>query len=90
MCLQAFTTYPSLVNSGLVNHVLYRVWLIAQDSVGNVQTALSSVTVMTMRTTPPQFESLLVQYNPPSSVYVEVALQPMLCLAYTRHARFGH
>ena len=76
-CLQAFTNYTSVVDSGLVNQVLYRVWLIARDSLGNTQTALSSVTVKTVRTTPPNFEELLVQWNPPSSVYIEVAF-PLL------------
>ena len=70
--MQAFTNYTILVNNGLVNQVLYRVWLIAKDSLGNRQTTLSSVTVMTARTTPPSFQQLLVQYNAPSSVYIEV------------------
>ena len=71
--VQAFTNYTILVNHGLVNQVLYRVWLIAKDSLGNRQTALSSVTVMTVRTTPPSFQQLLVQYNAPTSVYIEVS-----------------
>ena len=70
--LQAFTNYTSTVNQGLQNQVVYRVWLIAQDALGNTQTALSSVTVETMRTTPPVLENLLVQFNAPSSVYIEV------------------
>lgn len=45
----------------------------AKDSLGNEQTTLSSVTVKTVRTTPPVFQELLVQYNAPASVYVEVS-----------------
>lgn len=70
--LQAFTSYNSTVDQNLTNQVVYRVWLVAKDSLGNEQTALSSVTVKTVRTTPPVFQELLVQYNAPTSVYVEV------------------
>ena len=70
--LQAFTSYNSTVNQGLQDQVVYRVWLVAEDSLGNVQTALSSVTVETVRTTPPHFEEIIIQYNAPASVYVEV------------------
>jgi hypothetical protein len=62
------------VNQGLQNQVVYRVWLVAEDSLGNVQTALSSVTVKTVRTTPPNFEEIVVQYTAPTSVYVEVGI----------------
>ena len=51
---------------------MYRVWLVAKDSLDNEQTTLSIVTVKTVRTTPPVYQELLVQYNAPSSVYVEV------------------
>ena len=71
--MQAFTNSNSLV-SGLTNQGLYTVWLVAKDSLGNTQTALSSVNVKTVRTTPPSFEGLVVQYNPPTSVYIEVTL----------------
>ena len=70
--LQAYTNATGVVNQNLQNQVVYKVWLIAKDALGNVQTALSSVTVKTVRTAPPFFEELLVQYNAPSSVYVEV------------------
>ncbi len=79
--LQAYTNYTSLVNQGLENQVVYRVWLVAEDSLGNVQTALSSVTFTTVRTTPPSFEELIVQYNAPTSFYIEVR-----CVAWTRLA----
>ena len=84
--LQAFTNRTSLVNQNLANQVLYRVWLVAQDSRGNNQTALSSVTVKTVRTTPPFFQELLVEFNPPSSVYVEVMPTPLMF----SHAKGGH
>ena len=79
--LQAFINYTSLVDQGLQNKVTYRVWLIAKDSLGNVQTALSSVTLTTVRTTPPSFEELLVEYNAPTSVYVEVCR----CVCHPAH-----
>lgn len=60
------------MNQGLQDQVVYRVWLVAEDSLGNVQTALSSVTVETVWTTPPTFEEIIIQYNAPTSVYVEV------------------
>ena len=72
LLLQAFTSYNSTVAQNLTNQVVYRVWLVAKDSLGNEQTMLTSVTVKTVRTTPPVFQELLVQYNAPSSVYVEV------------------
>lgn len=72
LVLQAYTNYTSFVDQGLANQVVYRVWLVAEDSLGNVQTALSSVTVTTVRTTPPVFDELVVQYNAPTSFYVEV------------------
>ena len=72
LLLQAFTSYNSTVDQNLTNQVLYRVWLVAKDSLGNEQTTLSTVAVKTVRTTPPVFQELLVQYNAPSSVYVEV------------------
>ena len=72
LSLQAFTNYTILVDQNLANQVVYRVWLVARDSLGNEQTALSSVRVKTVRTTPPAFQELLVQYNAPTSVYVEV------------------
>ncbi len=72
LTVQAFTNYTSTVNQGLQDQVVYRVWLVAEDSLGNVQTALSSVTVTTVRTTPPTFEEIIIQYNAPTSVYVEV------------------
>lgn len=72
LLLQAFTSYNSTVDQNLNNQVVYRIWLVAQDALGNNQTALSSVTVKTVRTTPPVFQELLVEYNAPSSVYVEV------------------
>ena len=99
--LQAFTNYSSTVNQGLQNQVVYRVWLVAEDALGNVQTSLSSVTVKTMRTTPPLLEYLLVQYNAPSSVYIEVCFSlvagncpAQLAISQSRvllcyHASFG-
>ena len=72
--MQAFTNYTSKVDQNLANQVVYRVWLVAKDSLDNEQTALSSVTVKTARTTPPAFQELLVEYNAPSSVYVEVGI----------------
>lgn len=75
--LQAFTNYTSKVDQNLADQVVYRVWLVAKDSLNNEQTALSSVTVTTVRTTPPAFQELLVEYNAPSSVYVEVSAPHM-------------
>lgn len=75
--LQAFTNYTSKVDQNLANQVVYRVWLVAKDSLNNEQTALSSVTVKTVRTAPPAFQELLVEYNAPSSVYVEVSARHM-------------
>lgn len=74
LMLQAFTNYTSKVDQNLANQVVYRVWLVAKDSLDNEQTALSSVTVKTVRTTPPAFQELLVEYNAPSSVYIEVSI----------------
>ncbi|KAL0035306.1 hypothetical protein WJX77_000193 [Trebouxia sp. C0004] len=78
----ALTDYHSLVNQGLQNQVVYRVWLVAEDSLGNVQTALSSVTVKTVRTTPPHFEEIIIQYNAPTSVYVEVVMDEPCAVHY--------
>ncbi|DBB14474.1 TPA: hypothetical protein ACH3X3_004761 [Trebouxia sp. C0006] len=89
----AFTNYTSTVNQGLQDQVVYRVWLVAEDSLGNVQTALSSVTVETVRTTPPTFEEIIIQYNAPTSVYVEVVMDEPCAVHYvgilqTRDASF--
>ena len=72
--LQAVTNYTSLVNQNLRNQVTYQVWFIARDVVGNVQTLPTAVSVTTVRTAPPVFQSLLVQYIPPTTAYVEVSL----------------
>ena len=72
--LQAVTNYTNLVNQNLRNQVTYQVWFIARDVVGNVQTQPTSVSVTTVRTAPPIFQSLLVQYIPPTTAYVEVSL----------------
>ncbi|DBA74581.1 TPA: hypothetical protein ACH3X2_009453 [Trebouxia sp. C0005] len=89
----AFTNYTSTVNQGLQDQVVYRVWLVAEDSLGNVQTALSSVTVKTVRTTPPIFEEIIIQYNAPTSVYIEVVMDEPCAVHYvgilqTRDASF--
>lgn len=72
--LQAVTNYTSLVNQNLRNQVTYQVWFIARDVVGNVQAQPTAVSVTTVRTAPPVFQSLLVQYIPPTTAYVEVSL----------------
>ncbi len=77
------------MNQGLQDQVVYRVWLVAEDSLGNVQTALSSVTVKTVRTTPPTFEEIIIQYNAPTSVYVEVGIAE-LKLALVWHVVVVH
>ena len=81
--LQAVRNYTSLVNQNLRNQVTYQVWFIARDVVGNVQAQPTAVSVTTVRTAPPVFQSLLVQYIPPTTAYVEVSLpgqtQASLC-----------
>ena len=72
--LQAVTNYTSLVNQNLRNQVTYQVWFVARDAVGNVQAQPTAVSVTTVRTAPPVFQSLLVQYIPPTTAYVEVSL----------------
>ena len=93
--LQAVTNYTSLVNQNLVNQVTYQVWFIARDVVGNVQAQPTAVSVTTVRTTPPVFQSLLVQYIPPTTAYVEVSLpgqtrvrlcHPLVLLGSSDHA----
>lgn len=70
--MQAITNVSLVVSSNIQAVTAYTIWLVAEDTAGNTQLALVSLSPTTVDLTPPTFEQLSIEYISPSTFYIEV------------------